>query len=56
MGEIKAPRLIPKTKILKPASRRESFSPYKLPTISDTFGFNSPVPRIIRAIEMNRAV
>ncbi len=29
MGEIKAPRLIPKTKILKPASRRESFSPYK---------------------------
>ena len=54
-GAIAAPKLIPKTKMLNPASRRRSPSEYKSPTMSETFGFNSPVPITISAIEVYRA-
>src|SRR5699024_7755155 len=50
-GATAAPKLIPKTNILKPESRRSSSGLYKPPTISETLGFNKPVPTTIKAIE-----
>ncbi len=50
-GATAAPKLIPKTNILKPESRRRSSGLYKPPTISETFGFNNPVPITIKAID-----
>ncbi len=47
--------LMPKTKILNPASRLGSVSLYKSPTIPETFGLSSPVPITINAIETNNA-
>src|SRR5699024_823545 len=55
IGETKTPTLIPKTKILNPASLRGSFEEYKLPTISDTLGFNKPVPKTIKIIDKSKA-
>src|SRR5699024_9869750 len=48
------PKLIPKTKILKPASRLRSSNEYKPPTISETLGLSKPVPTTINAIEIYR--
>ena len=55
-GAMKAPMLIPKTKILKPESRLVSSGAYKPPTISETFGLSSPVPITIKAIDKKRAI
>src|SRR5699024_7751078 len=48
------PKLIPNTKMLKPASRLRSSNEYKPPTISETLGLSKPVPTTINAIEIYR--